>query len=49
LTERGIASATIIGAIATIGPAQVAGRIVLLAFGKYLPTRPFCQYLLRTE
>jgi predicted MFS family arabinose efflux permease len=38
LTERGVPTATIIAAIAVIGPAQVAGRIVLLAFGPRLPT-----------
>lgn len=38
LTERGVPSSTIIGAIAVIGPAQVAGRVVLLAFGRHLPT-----------
>lgn len=32
LTERGASSAVIVSAYATIGPAQVAGRIVLLAF-----------------
>jgi hypothetical protein len=39
LTARSIPTAAIIGAIATIGPAQVAGRIVLLALGRRLPTR----------
>lgn len=38
LTERGVPTVTIIAAIAVIGPAQVAGRIVLLAFGPRLPT-----------
>jgi len=32
LTERGASSAVIVGAYATIGPAQVLGRIVLLTF-----------------
>lgn len=38
LTERAVPMATIVGAIAVIGPAQVAGRIVLLALGRHLPT-----------
>lgn len=38
LTERGFTTGVIVGAIAVVGPAQVAGRIVLLAAGKYLPT-----------
>ncbi len=33
LGERNISMATIIGVVAVIGPAQVAGRLVLLAFG----------------
>jgi MFS family permease len=32
LTDRGVASPVILGAIAAIGPAQVAGRLVLFAF-----------------
>lgn len=40
LTERGFANPTIIAAIATIGPAQVAGRVLLLALGRRLTTRP---------
>jgi predicted MFS family arabinose efflux permease len=40
LTERGFASPMIIAAIATIGPAQVAGRVLLLALGRRLTTRP---------
>jgi MFS family permease len=32
LTDRGVPSSVILGAIAAIGPAQVAGRIVLFAF-----------------
>lgn len=39
LDERRFASATIIAAVATIGPAQVAGRIFLLALGLRLSTR----------
>jgi MFS family permease len=39
LTERSFANSTIIAAIATIGPAQVAGRVVLLALGRRLTTR----------
>jgi hypothetical protein len=38
LTERTIPMTIIVGAIAVIGPAQVAGRIVLLALGRQLPT-----------
>jgi predicted MFS family arabinose efflux permease len=40
LTERSFANRTIIAAIATIGPAQVAGRVLLLALGRRLTTRP---------
>jgi len=40
LTERGFANATIIAAIAAIGPAQVAGRVVLLVLGRRVTTRP---------
>jgi predicted MFS family arabinose efflux permease len=40
LTERGFDNTTIVAAIATIGPAQVAGRILLLASGRRLTTRP---------
>ncbi|HSQ05714.1 MAG TPA: MFS transporter, partial [Burkholderiales bacterium] len=32
LTERGVPTGIIVGAIAVVGPAQVLGRIVLLAF-----------------
>jgi MFS family permease len=32
MTDRGVASPVILGAIAAIGPAQVAGRLVLFAF-----------------
>jgi hypothetical protein len=38
LTERAVPMTIIVGAIAVIGPAQVAGRIVLLALGRQLPT-----------
>jgi predicted MFS family arabinose efflux permease len=38
LTERGVPSSMIIAALAAIGPAQVAGRIVLLALGRRLTT-----------
>ena len=34
LTERAVPTTTIVAAIAVIGPAQVAGRVVLLAFAK---------------
>ena len=34
LVERGLAMGVIVGAIAVVGPAQVAGRIVLLALGR---------------
>jgi hypothetical protein len=34
LEQRHVATATIIGAVATFGPAQVAGRIALLALGR---------------
>jgi len=34
LEERHVATATIVGAVATFGPAQVAGRIALLALGR---------------
>jgi hypothetical protein len=37
LSERGLPMALIIGALATIGPAQVAGRILLVALGR-VPT-----------
>ncbi len=40
LTERGFANTTIIAAIAAIGPAQVAGRVVLLVLGRRVTTRP---------
>jgi predicted MFS family arabinose efflux permease len=36
LTQRGVPTPIIVGAIATIGPAQVAGRVVLLIFGNRL-------------
>ena len=39
LTERKFASETIIAAIAAIGPAQVAGRVALLALGRRVSTR----------
>jgi predicted MFS family arabinose efflux permease len=39
LTGRRFENSTIIAAIATIGPAQVAGRVVLLALGRRLTTR----------
>ena len=38
LTERGVPTTIIVAAIATIGPAQVAGRIVLLALGRRCST-----------
>ncbi|HEX7968794.1 MAG TPA: MFS transporter, partial [Stellaceae bacterium] len=38
LTERGVPTTTIVAAIATIGPAQVAGRVVLLALGRRCST-----------
>jgi predicted MFS family arabinose efflux permease len=38
LSERGFAMAAIVGIFALIGPAQVAGRIVLLALGRRLGT-----------
>jgi hypothetical protein len=38
LTDRGFSPEIIVGALAVIGPAQVAGRIVLLALGRRLPT-----------
>jgi len=34
LTQRGVPTATIVAAVATFGPAQVAGRIALLALGR---------------
>jgi MFS family permease len=34
LTERGLAMTVIVGAMAVIGPAQVAGRVALLALGR---------------
>lgn len=34
LAERGVAMGVIVGAIAVVGPAQVLGRIVLLALGR---------------
>jgi len=36
LTERGIATAIIVAAVATIGPAQVLGRILLFALGRHV-------------
>lgn len=38
LVERGVPTAIIIAAVAVIGPAQVGGRILLLAAGRSLPT-----------
>jgi MFS family permease len=38
MTEWGVPSATMLAVIATIGPAQVAGRVVLLAIGRRMPT-----------
>jgi len=38
LTERGFSTPIIVGVISVFGPAQVMGRIVLLAAGKHLPT-----------
>lgn len=38
LTERQVPTAIIVAAVATIGPAQVAGRIVLLALGRRFST-----------
>ena len=38
LTERGFSTAIIVGVISVFGPAQVMGRIVLLAAGGRLPT-----------
>ena len=35
LTDRGVPTATMLGAIAAFGPSQVAGRIVLLAFRRH--------------
>lgn len=40
LTERAVPTATIVAAIAVIGPAQVLGRIGLLVFGKRLTAAP---------
>lgn len=37
--ERGIALALAVGVIAVIGPAQVAGRVLLLLFGRHLSVR----------
>ena len=37
LGERGVSIATIVAAIAVVGPAQVLGRIVLLVFGRHIP------------
>lgn len=39
LVERGLDMAAVVGIIAIIGPAQVAGRIVVWAFGSDLPVR----------
>ncbi|HEX6971766.1 MAG TPA: MFS transporter, partial [Limnochordia bacterium] len=38
LVERGVSTAIIIAAVAVIGPAQVGGRVLLLAAGRSLPT-----------
>ena len=38
LAERHVPTAVIVGAIATVGPAQVAGRVVLLALGRRFST-----------
>lgn len=38
LTDRGFEPATIVGAIAVIGPCQVAGRLLLLALVRRIPT-----------
>jgi hypothetical protein len=35
LTERGLAMTVVVGAMAVIGPAQVAGRVALLALGRH--------------
>ena len=40
LTERHVPIAIIVAAIATIGPAQVAGRVALLALGRRFATAP---------
>jgi predicted MFS family arabinose efflux permease len=37
-TDRGFDAGTIVGALATIGPFQVAGRLLLLALGRRVPT-----------
>lgn len=39
LLERGFSVATVIGALAIIGPAQVAGRIAMWVFAKHRPVR----------
>lgn len=39
LDERGLALALAVGVFAVIGPAQVAGRIVLLLFGRHLSVK----------
>ncbi|MCC7275047.1 MAG: MFS transporter [Alphaproteobacteria bacterium] len=39
LVERGLSAAAIVGVIAIIGPAQVAGRILIWAFGADVPVR----------
>jgi sugar phosphate permease len=38
LVERGFAMTTIIGAVAVVGPAQVAGRLVLFGLGRRVTT-----------
>jgi len=38
LAERGIPTAIAIAAVALIGPSQVAGRVVVFLFSRYLPT-----------
>jgi predicted MFS family arabinose efflux permease len=38
LTDRGFATATIVGIVAVIGPAQVAGRVLLLVLGRHVRT-----------
>jgi predicted MFS family arabinose efflux permease len=37
-SDRGFDAVTIVGALAVIGPSQVAGRILLLALGRRVPT-----------
>jgi predicted MFS family arabinose efflux permease len=36
LTDRGFATATVVGIVAVIGPSQVAGRILLLVLGRHV-------------